>query len=129
MAAKILVIDFETRSFVDLKKTGHAYYAAHPSTDVICAAGVLGDEPDVGLWVRGDPVPTPIIEACADPGILFGAHNAAFEIAIWRHVLAPRHGWPECPPFERWRCSMARASALALPPRLDNLAKALGLKH
>jgi DNA polymerase len=129
MASKILVIDFETRSLVDLKKTGHAYYAAHPATDVICAAWVLGDEPNIGLWVRGDPVPVPIIEACADPSILFGAHNAAFEIAIWKNILTPRYGWPQCPPVERWRCSMAQALALALPPRLDNLAKALGLKH
>jgi DNA polymerase len=129
MAGQLLVIDFETRSLVNLKQVGHAYYAAHPSTDVICAAGVLGDEPDVGLWVRGEPVPAPIIEACADPGLLFGAHNAAFEIAIWRHSLTPRYGWPECPPIERWRCSMAMASALALPPKLGKLAEVLGLTH
>jgi DNA polymerase len=129
MAGKILVIDFETRGLVNLKQVGHAYYAAHPATDVWCAAGVLGDEPDVGLWVRGDPVPTPIIEACADPSILFLAHNAAFEIAIWRHILTPRYGWPECPLVERWRDSMAQALALALPPKLGKLAEVLGLAN
>ena len=34
-----------------------------------------------------------IIAAAADPDYLFVAHNAAFERAILRHILAPRYGW------------------------------------
>ena len=128
MAGKLLVIDFETRSTLNLRKVGAWRYAADPETDVLCACGVLGDG-DVGTWVPGNPVPIPVIEAVADPNIVFVAHFATFEIAIWKHVLAPRHRWPEHPPAARWRDTQAMALAAALPPRLDKVAKALSLKQ
>jgi hypothetical protein len=40
--------------------------------------------------------------------------------------MTPRYGWPECPPVERWRCSMAMARAQALPADLNLLMKAAG---
>ena len=36
-----LHVDFETRSAVDLKKTGAYAYAAHPTTDIWCMAYAL----------------------------------------------------------------------------------------
>jgi DNA polymerase len=123
---KRLVLDVETRSTVDLKKVGAARYAMHPSTDIWCAAYAIDDGP-VQLWVRGDPLPADLLAAIADPECTIVAHNAAFERAIWRHVLSP--SWPELPPAERWSDTMSRALALALPPRLDKLANALSLTH
>jgi DNA polymerase len=129
MDVNLHVIDFETRSMADLERVGHAVYAANPNTDVTCGAWVRGNDPDIQLWRRGDPVPRQIIEASADVSVLFGAHNAEFEIAIWRHILTPRYGWPQCPPVERWRCSMAMARAQALPADLDLLMKAASFEH
>jgi DNA polymerase len=123
------VIDFETRSTADLERVGHAVYAMNPNTDATAAAFVRGNDPIIELWRRRDPVPPQIFEASADVSALFGAHNAEFEIAIWRHIMTPRYGWPECPPVERWRCSMAMARAQALPPDLGLLMKAAGFKH
>ena len=39
-----LRIDFETRSTVDLKKTGVYPYAEHESTDIWCMAWAFDDE-------------------------------------------------------------------------------------
>jgi DNA polymerase len=108
-----------------LKKTGAWRYAADPSTDTWCVAFAVDDGP-VELWVRGDPVPPAIIEVAADPSCTWVAHNAHFEIAILENILGPRYHWPTVP-LERWRCSMSMALALALPARLDKVAKALSL--
>lgn len=119
-----LHIDLETRSIVDLKKSGVYVYAEHPSTDVWCAAYTVNDEP-VKLWKIGDPVPDEIQDAVRDVWEIV-AHNANFEITLWNSVLAPKHGWP-VPAITQWRCTMAMALAMSLPGSLDNAAGALGL--
>jgi DNA polymerase len=124
-ASQVVVVDFETRSVLDLKKVGAERYAVHPTTDVWCAAFAV-DDGLVQLWLSGDLVPEAIITAAADPNCVLVAHNAGFERAILRHILTPRYGWPEIP-IERWCCTMARCLALALPPKLAAVAKALSL--
>ena len=46
---RVASIDFETRSEADLTAIGSANYAARPSTEVLCMAWALGDEP-TALW-------------------------------------------------------------------------------
>ena len=125
MAGKLLVIDFETRSTLNLRKVGAWRYAADPETDVLCACGVLGDG-DVGTWVPGNPVPIPVIEAVADPNIVFVAHNATSKSqsgsTFWRLVMAgqsapqPRAGaiprrWPRPPHYPHGSTRSPRRSA------------------
>lgn len=124
--ADVLHIDFETRSAVDIKKTGAYVYAEDPSTDIWCAAFALDDEP-VRVWRPGDPIPADVAVHVLDGGIV-AAHNAAFERVIWRHILGPRYGWPE-PEIGQWRCTMVMAYALALPGALEDAAPAAGLDH
>ena len=125
---KPIVLDGETHSPLDLRKTGAWRYAAHPSTDVWCLGYAIDDQP-VQIWLPGEPVPPAIIEAAADPNYVFVAHNAGFERAIFKHILTrPHYGWPEIP-IEKWRCTMAMCLALALPPKLKKVAAVLGLKH
>jgi DNA polymerase len=123
--ARCVVLDFETRSCCDLKKVGAWRYSTDPSTDVWCAGFAVDDEP-VALWCAVEPVPQALITAAADPGCIWIAHNASFEIAIWRNVLR-QHGWPDVPPLERWHDTMSMALSLALPPALDLAAKVLSL--
>ena len=119
-----LHVDFETRSAADIKKTGAHAYAEHHTTDVWCMAYAFGEE-DVELWTPGQEMPTRLREHVEAGGIIT-AHNAAFERAIWRHVMQERYGWPAVE-VEQWRCTMAMALAMSLPGSLDGAAAALGL--
>jgi DNA polymerase len=122
-----LILDLETYSEASLPKSGHEYYARHPSTRVLCAAFAIDDQP-VQICPRCEEVPPEIIAAVSDPDFIFVAFSL-FEIAIWQHVLHPRYGWPAPPPIERWLDLQVLAQVLALPAKLDLLARAIGLKH
>ncbi|MBO4228059.1 DNA polymerase [Bradyrhizobium neotropicale] len=118
----VVHLDFETRSACDLKVHGVYVYASHPTTDVHCMAYAFDDEP-VQLWRRGEPIP-PRLENHIVLGGVITAHNAQFERAIFRHVMAPRYGWPN-PDVEQWRCTMIYAYAMALPGALEHMGPAL----
>jgi len=125
----VLHRDYETRSRIILKSVGAYKYAIDPSTEVLCGAFAVDDEP-VQLWTPGDPVPAAFIEAATatDPTWIVAAHNDAFETAIEQYILAPRYGWPVIP-IERHRCTMAAALAAGLPARLGTVADALDLAN
>lgn len=125
--AHILVRDIETKSVVDLRKAGLHNYATHPSTDILTIGYAIDDEP-VRFWHPGDPIPKEYIEAARHQAFTGVAHNAPFEMTIEREILRKRYGFPIVP-IERNVCTMAVASALALPASLDKLARAIHLKH
>lgn len=127
---KYVVIDFETASTCDLNKRGAWVYAADMSTFILC----LGYK----LVVDGRPQPTRVLderqvraldtqlmELVKDENIVFAAHNASFEQAIWKFQMEPM-GWPKMPP-ERWHDTMAVAAMKGLPLGLDKLTQALDL--
>lgn len=115
-----LVIDIETASLVDLSSAGVDAYAEDVTTRVLCLAYQFDDAPIV-LWRPGD---TLIVIPHIDKNTICVAHNAGFEIAIWKHVLEPL-GWPPVPPLWQWSCTMARAQYHGLPAALDDVAGAL----
>lgn len=131
-------IDFETRSQCDLKKFGSWRYSLDPSTQILCLAfHVPGWEEDhIGLWYPALPhldIPEAddtdslcdLVDWIAAGGLV-EAHNAFFERGIWTNILAPRHGFPRIP-HRQWRCSAAKAAALALPRGLGDAVNALKL--
>lgn len=120
-------IDYETRSAVDLKKTGHHIYATSPTTDALCMAYAL-DEEDIKLWVLGEPMPGVFKDYAEDPEVMFTAHNAAFEFHMWNFVCAKNYGWPQIP-MNRFDCTMVRAFAMGLPGALEKAAKAVGMPY
>jgi DNA polymerase bacteriophage-type len=122
-----LVRDIETRSKVDLTEVGTHIYAAHPSTVIMCVAYAVNNEP-VKIWHPGEPVPKAFVRAANGAKWDVVAHNAAFEIEIERVILGPRHGFPLAP-IEQQVCTMALAHAMALPGRLERIAKACNLEH
>jgi DNA polymerase len=130
---RILHIDLETRSLVDLVKRGVYVYVEHPSTEIlICCYGL--DDERVKTWyvVWGLPAPDDLIEWLLDPTITIAAHNAAFERTLLR-VTARKKGYlPEnviaaLAPVERWSCTAVRSAACGLPRSLDASARALKL--
>jgi DNA polymerase len=126
--AGFLVLDDETCSPVRLADTSTDIYARHPQTGIRCA-GLARNDQIVKVWLPSHGVPLEIIEAVADQGCAFVAHYVRFERSLWRHKLTPIYGWPECPPTERWHCTMAGAQSLALPGSLRKVAEVLQLAH
>jgi DNA polymerase len=123
----VLHRDYETRSRAILKIVGTHKYAADPTTEVLCCAFAVDDEP-VELWTPGDPVPAAFTEAACNPAWVVAAHGDHFETAIEQYILAPRHGWPLIS-IERHRCTQALCLAHGLPARLSAAADALELSN
>jgi DNA polymerase len=122
---RILHRDFETRSTIDLSDVGAWRYAGDPNTAAWCCAYAVDDGP-VQVWIPGQPIPEEFFEAARNPDWIVTAHNDAFERAIEERILAPQYGWPIVP-IERHRCTMAMASASALPAKLKTVAEVLQL--
>lgn len=120
----ICSVDFETRSAVDLRKTGVYVYATDASTDVWCMA-YSWDGEDVRVWRPGDPI-DPKLEDWIVEGGKLQAFNAAFERIIWNKIMAPRYGWPRTKSAQ-WYCTMAQSSAAGLPRALGQAAAVLGV--
>ena len=125
MNTRILHRDFETRSTIDLAEVGAWRYAGDPTTGVWCVAYAVDDGP-VKIWIPGQPIPEEFFEAARNPEWIVVAHNDAFERAIEERILAPQYNWPIVP-IERHRCTMAMASASALPAKLKTVAEVLQL--
>lgn len=127
----IAFVDFETRSTVDLARCGVENYAEHPLTQASCLCWAFDDGPVFEADFLQTDAATDI---CHDftglyshvaKGGLVVAHNARFELHIWR-MMAKRYGWPELR-LEQIHCTMAMGRALALPGSLDKLSRALRL--
>jgi DNA polymerase bacteriophage-type len=119
--------DYECRGVLALNKIGVHRYAADPRTEVLCCAYAVDAGP-VKLWTPGDAVPAEFHEAANNLNWSAVAHNAPFEMAIEQHILGPRFGWPLIP-LQQQVCTMVAALALSLPARLENVARALELRH
>lgn len=124
------VVDFESASHANLQKIGAWKYAADLSTMVLCLSlKVVVDNrpgPSRVLSERQLNARDPkLMELCNDPTVIFVAHNAGFEQAMWKFHMVPM-GYPELPP-ERWHDTMAVAGMKALPLGLDALVSALEL--
>jgi len=125
---KIVRMDFETRSRIDVTDTGAWVYSRHPSTEVLVLKYQVGDGPMMTWvpepWSLGPPDGWG--DMVMDAGFKFEAHNVFFEWCVYRHILQVRWGWPFIPP-DRWLCSMAVACFHSLPRSLDGAGQALGL--
>lgn len=117
--------DYETRSVIDLKRTGARVYMQHPTTSIWCCAYTFDEEP-IRLWTPGQPVPGDVVEAALMGDVEAWAHNNAFEAIVEEYIAGPRHGFPQFDPRAQ-RCTMVGAYAMGLPGALENTAPALGL--
>lgn len=128
----IYSIDFETRSFADLKEVGLDKYANCLSTEVLCIAfGTTPDNVEVSsttkeqLYFKAQLYE--LIDHVADGGKI-AAWNAMFEYAIWNCVCVPKYGWPELK-LEQCIDTMAIAAANNIPQGLDDAGVFLDAKY
>lgn len=120
-------LDFETYCDLDIRKVGAHRYARHPSCEVlICAWQLPGMVQPLPWLPRTEPMPARL-RAWVLGGGRVGAHNAAFERAVWRWTLRRMH--PDCPEVRdaQWVCTAAKAAASGLPRSLEKALKAAGL--
>jgi DNA polymerase len=120
----ILSIDLETRSPVDLKRSGAYRYFEHPYTSILCAAWAVDDGP-VSVWRPGEPCPPAVADAVRG-GAEISGWNVNFERQGWNHILGPKHRWPR-PHLDQYRDTAAQAAAQALPRKLEKAAEVLRL--
>ena len=119
---KILSIDFETRSRIELKERGLDVYSLDQSTEIIClAAGFTA--PTVDGWFT-PAVPNWVFEHVAKGGLI-RAWNAAFEYYVWNRIGHDRLGWPELK-LEQCVDAMAIAAANNMPQDLDTAGEVSG---
>jgi len=110
-------LDFESRSYVNLKTAGLDRYMTDAEPTI--ATWAIDNGP-VHLWdMLYEPIPQSWVDFIFNPNIVFIAHNAAFDRAIMERRLL--HLTPE----SRWHCTRAQAYAHGLPGGLDGLCKAL----
>jgi DNA polymerase len=121
----ILSIDLETRSPVDLKKSGAYRYFEHPMTEILCAAWAI-DDGHVHGWVPGQSCPPQVYDALTNKHCEIAGWNVNFERQGFNWILGPVHGWPT-PHLDQFRDTAAQAAAQALPRALENVANVMRL--
>jgi len=133
-----MVLDYETFSELDIKKSGAFEYAVHPSTEILCVAFKIGTREQLKsattfLWVPGvDGQPFTIFyQALLNPNIELVAHNAFFEKMITKHIFGKRLNYSneylQNIPNERWHCTAALARSVGLPGKLEMVGHALNM--
>lgn len=123
---RVMGVDIETYSSVDLTEAGVYAYVEAPDFDILLISYIFDDwgEDDVKTIDCFDADPDMMAEFCEallNPQIVKTAFNANFE----RTCLAK---WLQKPmPPEEWRCTMVKALTLGLPGNLAGAGEALGL--
>ncbi|AHM57274.1 DNA polymerase L [Peptoclostridium acidaminophilum DSM 3953] len=121
---KVLSIDIETYSSVDLAKCGVYPYVESGDFEILIFGYAFGDEDaNVADLARGEEIPQDVQKAMTDPAVIKTAFNANFE-----RTCLSRHFKREMPPSQ-WRCSQVHALTLGLPGHLSAVAKVMGLKE
>jgi len=131
-SARYLVMDFESRSPVDIRAYSTVRYASHPETDILCIGLKWNDRPATALapnrgkWVLdGTERPIELMHAI-EHNIPIVVHNLSFEKRMYYHICVKRWGWPEVPD-RLWHDTAAICRYYAVPAKLVEAAKALGL--
>ena len=117
-------IDTEVKSDANLKLVGAAKYFEHPSTHTFVVTYQL--EPMVGTraldLTLDSTIPEDLVEAAADPEVIFWAFNAPFDMQALENLGI-------YVPIERWRCLMVKALSLGFSGGLDAVLERVGVPY
>ena len=119
---RILEMDIESFSDVDLIKCGVYAYADSPAFEILLFAYSFdGGETQIIDLAQGEKFPAEVEEAIFDVSVTKTAYNANFE-----RTCLSKHFGRYIPP-ESWHCSAVQAAMLALPRSLEDVGRVLGL--
>lgn len=119
---RILYLDIETYSSVDIAKAGAYKYIESPDFEILII-GYAIDESEVKVidLAQGEQIPGDFMGALLDPDCVKVAHNAVFERLSFRRI-----GFDI--PIEQWYCTAVKSAYCGLPLSLDGVSQALNLK-
>lgn len=141
---KSISIDLETRSSVDISKSGvYRYAEAEDFAILLFGYSVDGGTVEVIDIANGEWIPQEILDALTDESIIKWAFNANFERVCLSRYLSDlgialdsfRDNHPlskECARFLNpcsWRCTMVWSAYMALPLSLAAVGRVLGLEE
>lgn len=141
---KSISIDLETRSSVDIGKSGvYRYAEAEDFAILLFGYAVDGGTVEVIDIVNGEQIPQEILGALTDESVIKWAFNANFErVCLSRYLsdlgvdLDPfRDNYPlseKCTRFlnpRSWRCTMVWSAYMGLPLSLASVGRVLGLEE
>ena len=142
MTIKLLEIDIETFSDIDLSKSGVYKYSESPHFEILLLGVSMNDGPvQVYDLASGEKPPDDIIRGIADDNVTKWAHNASFEricLSAWLRKNYPEYFHGYGPPEDStgnylspasWRCSMTLAAYNGLPLSLDAVGAVLGFEQ
>lgn len=118
-----LNIDIETRSSVNISKSGAYKYAQSEDFEILLFSYKLNDDPTKIVDLKqGEKIPDNILELLNNPDCIKHAYNAAFE---W--YCLNQAGYITS--ITQWRCTMFHATYLGLPAGLGMTGKAIGISE
>ncbi|MBS5285307.1 MAG: DNA polymerase [Clostridiales bacterium] len=121
MVMKHLSIDIETRSAVEIGKTGLYRYAQDPEFEILLFAYMMDNDPvQIVDLERGETIPEEILKALKSPDVMKHAYNAAFE---W--YCLNQAGYKTT--LGQWRCTMVHGLYCGFTAGLEATGKAIGL--
>lgn len=125
MPKKILHIDLETQSSVDLTRNSVYKYTESPDFGIQLFSYAYDNGRTVTVdMAHGGKIPGQVICDILDGNVIKMAQNASFErICLSKYLV--KKGEFLAP--ESWRCTMMLARYFGLPNGLEDLCKALGL--
>lgn len=121
----MIYLDFETYSECDLKLSGAYRYSIDPTTEILCMGFLLPGQKEVKLWTPENGCDLSDLGLYISMGVPVTAHNSFFESCIWNNVGIEKYRFPAIE-YDQWRCTAAKARALALPGKLEQIAKIIG---
>ena len=126
---KVVSLDFELGSLLNLREVGSDVWTKHPSTiPILCGFALDHGAPECFEFDKRTSPPKSFTDAVGsgvEKGAEIHAWNAPFEWAVWNNICVPRFHWPALP-IERFHCTMAAAACAGLPMSLSDAALALG---
>lgn len=117
---RILSIDLETYSSVDIGKSGLYKYVQAEDFEILLFAYSFDNEPvRVIDLAQGEQLPKELVAALSSTDVIKTAYNAAFE---WYCL---NKFWKT--PIEQWQCTMAKGLYCGYPAGLKAIGDAIGL--
>lgn len=124
---RILSIDFETFSDIDISKAGLYRYMESPAFEILLIGFAFDDEEPTVLDLTAmteqekESWKSQFKQWLADPDIRWDAYNAEFEINVFSTWFGERI------PLDRWWDTMVTALTCGLPRSLKDVGMALGM--